>query len=295
MKYLTSLIIEALQIREDEVESIEKIGGMTNLNYLVKINGEDYVVRVSGNGTEDFINRKEEKKNLEYASLLGLNPELIYFNTDTGFKITRKIPNAITLTRDLAKKEDTMKKVVEVFRTLHHSKIMMTNRFELFKLMERYEKLALAENVAFFDGFEEVKNDVIALKERYGILKVGESSCHIDPACGNFIQDEAGKVYLIDWEYSGVFDPLWDIASYTMETGLSALDEEVFLTAYIQRNITESDVERMLMLKVFQDYLWSLWTLFKEAKGDNFGEYGKKRFDRIKKHISLYKKEFNSN
>ena len=50
--------------------------------------------------------------------------------------------------------------------------------------------------------------------------------------------------------------------------------------------------ERILMHKIFQDYLWSVWTSFKEAKGDDFGTYGKKRFERAKKNIRIFKEVY---
>lgn len=292
MEKLCKLILEALQLPEAEVKDIHRVGGMTNYNYLATINGEEYVARIPGNGTAQFINRKEEKENLEFSSLLGINPELLYFNAETGLKITRKVIDATTLTSELAKQEEIMKEVVEIFKKLHYSEVPMKNRFRLFTLMDNYEKLARGANATFFVGFNDVKRDVLALKAHYDSMKIEESPCHIDPACGNFIKDRAGRVYLIDWEYSGMFDSLWDLAGYSMESGFSASEEELFLKIYFQRDVTKLEAERILMHKIFQDYLWSLWTLFKETKGDDFGTYGRRRYERLKSNVVVYKSNF---
>ena len=289
---LAKLVREVLQSPEAEVKNIIKMGGMTNMNYQVTINSRNYVVRLPGNGTGEFINRKEEKDNLEFSYTLGINPELLYFDVETGLKITEKIVDATTLTKDLAKKAEVMAKVIQVFQTLHTSKVQMKNRFDLFRLMNGYEQLAFAEKVTFFDGFEEVKKDVMALKEYYKAMKVEEAPCHIDPTCANFIRDGQDKIYLIDWEYGGMFDPLWDLAAHSLESGFSVLEEEFFLKTYFQRDLTKGEAERILAHKIFQDYLWSIWTLFKEAKGDDFGAYGKNRFERAKKNIALFKETY---
>ena len=147
-------IQKALDVSMDEITNIRTFGGMTNLNYKVSIREKDYVVRMPGAGTDEFINRSEEKKNLELGAVLGINPEQLYFNTETGLKITRMIPDAETLTPRMTKKEEIMKMVTSVLNILHHSELKMNNSFELFNLMEKYEKIARGANGVFFEGFE---------------------------------------------------------------------------------------------------------------------------------------------
>ena len=42
-----------------------------------------------------------------------------------------------------------------------------------------------------------------------------------------------------------------------------------------------------------QDYLWSIWTVVKEARGDNFGSYGPERFARAQRMIRLWEQTYN--
>ena len=288
MEKLVDLIREALQLPNAKIENIQTTGGMTNLNYLVTIDSNNFIVRVPGNGTEEFIDRRVEKENLEFASSLGINPELRYFNLESGLKITKQIVNAITLTPAIANEEKTMVKVAEIFRTVHNSNRLMSNRFELFEMMANFEELALEAGAELFPGFDEVKKEIISLQQYFEDLKIKEVPCHIDPACSNFIICDEDKVYLIDWEYSGMFDPMWDIAAHALEAKLSETEEAFFVRQYFQREATVSEKKRMLLHKIFQDYLWSLWTLFKEEKGDDSASYGKNRFERARKNIEVF-------
>ncbi|WP_210470582.1 choline/ethanolamine kinase family protein [Sporosarcina sp. 6E9] len=289
MEKLVDLIREALQLPDAKIENIQTTGGMTNLNYLVTIDSTNFIVRIPGNGTEEFIDRRIEKENLEYASSLGINPALRYFNLENGLKITKKIVNASTLTPEIASEEKMLIKVADVFRTVHNSNRKMSNRFELFEMMANFEKLALEAGAELFNGFDEVKSEVISLQAYFNNQNIVETPCHIDPACSNFIMsDEEDKVYLIDWEYSGMFDPMWDIAAHALGAKLSETEEAFFVRQYFQREATVSEKERMLLHKIFQDYLWSLWTLFKEEIGDDFGSYGKNCFERAKKNIDVF-------
>lgn len=295
MEKLIYHIKEALQLPNAEITNICLAGGMTNLNYLVTIDSTQYIVRVPGNGTQAIINRKKEKDNLELASKIGINPELRYFNIETGLKITRKVENATTVTPEIAKREKTLGKVAEVFKALHFCREEMSNDFKLFELIRLYEQLALQAGAKFYEGFVEVKEVTVSLQQCYEALNIRVVPCHIDPACSNFIFNEEGDFYLIDWEYSGMFDSMWDLAAYSLEAVLSQGEEAHFLNVYFQREASVQEQERILLHKIFQDVLWSIWTLYKEAKGDDFGMYGKKRFERARNNIQLYKEIFEQN
>lgn len=292
-KKVKALIQQVLEVPSDEIRNIKPFGGMTNLNYSACIGSEEYVVRVPGAGTEAFINRAEEKENLDLGAALGINPEQLYFNTETGLKITKMIPNAETLTPCMTKQEDVMEMVTSILRTLHYAELTMKNTFDLFGLMEKYENIARDANGVFFDRFEQVKSKVYAIREYYETLSVEYAPTHIDAFYENFITSGKEKLYLIDWEYSGMFDPLWDLATHAIESEFTGLEEELFLSRYFQREVTEMEQQRILIHKIFQDYLWTLWTIFKEAKGDNFGTYGKDRFERAKQNIDLYQALYN--
>lgn len=286
---LINIVKEALQLPNAKVENLGIIGGMTNLNYLVDVDGLQYIVRIPGHGTSSLIDREREIQSLRLGSALGINPDLVYFNAETGLKITEKIEHAQPLTREGIMHKEILQKVATIFRKLHHTEERMRFSFQLFDVMEEYEQLALKAGGDFYVGFNEVKSEVEALQYKYCQMPVVQVPCHIDPACSNFLLTDDAKMYLIDWEYGGMFDPLWDIAAFSLEAGLSVQEESSFQTIYFGRPVTEEEQERLFMHKIFQDYLWSLWTLFKEEKGDNFGLYGRHRFERAKTNIALFK------
>ena len=45
--------------------------------------------------------------------------------------------------------------------------------------------------------------------------------CHNDPWPGNLLDADGpdGRIYLIDWEYSGMNDPMWDLADLRSRPG----------------------------------------------------------------------------
>ncbi len=183
-----------------------------------------------------------------------------------------------------------MKSVSWILRKLHNSNEVMKNDFNLFELMHTYERLGVDAGAEMFEGFEEVKEDILILKKYYETLLIKNVPCHVDAAYSNFILSDDNKMYLIDWEYSGMFDPMWDVASYIIESELTKVQTELFLNNYFKRAATMRELERIELHIIFQDYLWSVWALFKEERGNDFGSYSLNRFIRVKENIELFKK-----
>lgn len=292
-------LVEAMGVSIEDIQKIEPFGGMTNKNYKVTIKEEEYVLRLPGNGTEKMINRYEEKVNSTLASRLGIDTELIYFNEETGVKIAKLIPNAETLNPTTAKREDHMRLTTSVLKKLHQSGAEMENQFDVFAKMVEYEQLLQEVNGKMYEPYEEVKAQVIALKREYEMMDIQQTPCHNDLVAENFVKSGDDKIYLIDWEYGGMNDPIFDLAAHALECDFSEEDEELFLRLYLESDEIPVDIQkRMLMNKIFQDFLWSIWTCIKEAKGDDFGTYGIDRFNRarmnlmnplIKEHVQYVK------
>ena len=72
--------ISSLLSQEEEVLSVEQLGGMTNQNYLAKTTNKQYIVKFFGKGTEKLINRQDEKYNLELLKDLGLDVKNYLFD-----------------------------------------------------------------------------------------------------------------------------------------------------------------------------------------------------------------------
>ena len=85
-------------------------------------------------------------------------------------------------------------------------------------------------------------------------------------------------------------DPMWDVAAHCLENGFNEDEEELFLKTYFNGNPKEVYKTRVLVNKIYQDFLWSLWTKVKEASGDDFGAYGIERYNRAKQNLIVLDK-----
>lgn len=290
-----SLLIEnTLNISNPEIEDMRRTpGGMTNDSYFVTVNGEKYVVRIAGKGTDELIDRQSEMNNLIYGTEIGINPELIYFDIESGLKITRKLESSKALTPELAREGQIMQKIISLFQRLHYSKKPMTNRFDLFGLMGHYENLVQEVQPFMMEKIAHMKEHILALKKVYETMEVIETPCHIDTVPANILVDKKEQLYLIDWEYSGIFDPMWDIATLFQRLFFTEEEQLFFLKTYFGRDPRPEEMQRILLHEIFQDYLWCLWTIYKEAKGEDYGALAMERMERAMKNIAEYNTTYN--
>ncbi|MGL5901712.1 MAG: winged helix-turn-helix transcriptional regulator, partial [Cetobacterium sp.] len=118
---IKNILISVLDIELVDIDEIEVLGGMTNKNYLVTINKKRYVLRIPGAGTKSIINRYSEKINAKEASRIGVDKHLIYFDSETGIKISEYIENAETLNPETSKKIESIELTSELLKKLHLS------------------------------------------------------------------------------------------------------------------------------------------------------------------------------
>ena len=82
-------------------------------------------------------------------------------------------------------------------------------------------------------------------------------------------------------------DPMWDLASLFLESEFTPEEEEEFL-AYYESEQTPVSREKIRIYKILQDIIWSLWTIYKEENGADFGDYGISRYNRAVKGLTYY-------
>lgn len=263
-----------------------KIGGMSNKNFRVNHHGKSYVLRVPGNGSEGMVERGNEEFNAMEACRLGINPPIVYFNPDNGVKLADYVENAETLNAATIQRHGNMRKIAQIYRTLHHSHIRLRNEFNVFQEIVKYDSLMRNVGAVMYEGWEDVRPKVMALEDHLNKLGVDLKPCHNDALYENFIKAEDGTIYLIDWEYSGMNDPMADFAALFLEADFEKENEDYMLDKYFDGEIPDNVREKILCYQILWDYLWAQWTVIKEKKGDDFGSYGQDRFNRAKKNLN---------
>lgn len=276
---------------DEKYTNIERLGGMTNHSYkITREDGQEYLVRIPGEGTEELINRKDERKSTELACSLGIDSELLYFGDD-GTKVMKFISDVQDMTEEVMRKKENIIKAASIFRKLHTCGKDTGVRFEVFEMADEYEKVITEHGVALYDDYVQVKETVMDIKasiDASGAVK--RVPCHNDSLIGNWILDAEGKMYLIDWEYSGMNEAMWDLSCLSIEIGFDDENDNDLLQAYYERPATIDEKKYFVAAKMYVDLLWTLWGLTRVPyDGEFMQSYADDRYARLKENIKSYK------
>lgn len=267
-------------------DQITRLGGLTNLVHRVDVADRSVIVRIPGEGTEAYIDRAVELHNAKAAARAGVSPEVIYGEAESGLMISEAVPNIETMTPVLfGSRKGSPARAGVALSKLHNSGETFDFRFELFAMIDDYLKILSTKDVELPDGYHDVVAAAKPVKEVLAKADLPLAPCHCDPLCENFLDD--GKVmWIVDWEYSGMNDPLWDLGDLSVEAGMTDRQDAEMMAAYFGRAPTPAETGRMVIYKAMCDLLWTLWGLIQladENPAEEFWAYATGRFDRCRK------------
>ena len=269
---------------------ISRLGGMTNRSYkITRLNGETVVARIPGVGTEKMIDRVAEKRSNELACSLGLDAKLLYFD-DAGHKMMAYIEHRQELDERAMREDGIIRQVAGIFRRLHTCGQDTHVPFDIFVMAHNYEKIIRKNKVTLYQDYETVKDKVMRIKNVEDNKGVGcVVPCHNDPLIANWILADSGQLFLLDWEYAGMNDYMWDLSCVSIECNYPGGVDRRLLEAYYQRDATAEEQQHFVAEKIYVDFLWTLWGLTRVPyEGKFMEEYAAGRYTRLKRNLAVY-------
>ena len=258
---------------------LQRLGGLTNTVFQTG----DLVLRLPGKGTAEYIDRANEAIAAREAARAGVSPEVLYADAASGVMVTRFIEAAVTMSpAAFRQRQGSPSRAAATFRRLHQSGAIFPTRFELFAMIDDYLKLLSNKDVTLPAGYHDVVAEAGAVRVALGKSQFTPVACHCDPLCENFL-DTGERMWVVDWEYSGMNDPMWDLGDLSVEAGFNAAQDEELLTAYFDGEAPRKDRARMTIHKAMCDLLWTLWGLIQFANdnpAEDFRAYAETRFAR---------------
>ncbi|NLW15745.1 MAG: NTP transferase domain-containing protein [Erysipelothrix sp.] len=289
---ILDIIKTVFDVSLSEIVEISTLkAGMTNDSFLFDVKGEKYVFRNPGVGTEFLINRKQEAEVYSVIKELNMSDDVIYLQPDKGYKITRFIHDSRTIDH-YNKKE--LELALTKLRTLHNSGLETKHAFDIKERIEFYHNLCLKNRAILFGDFDEVYTNIKNLLGQLDKVDREKKLSHVDSVYDNFLYDGT-DVTLLDWEYAGMADPLIDIAMYVLYAGLQDNEIVELLDMYLERIHTDEELLVVHSYIALGGLLWSLWTQYKQACGEDFGTYGMEQYQYARKYSRIALKEFSEN
>ena len=265
------LISEVFHVKESEIHNIRCLkAGMTNKSFLFQVHDKHYICRIPGPGTGMLINRRQEGDVLEAVTPLGITEHVVYFNRETGYKITEYYENARNADPG---SEEEMSLCMQLLRTFHQSGIQLQHSFDIRERISFYETLCKNHGGIPFEDYYQVKEWMTILMNHLDQLNRPQGISHIDSVADNFLFLPDGEIKLIDWEYCGMCDQLIDVAMCAIYSYYEEDQVDWLLETYLNRKPTKEEQTVTYSYIALGGFLWSLWAVYKSALGEEFGEY----------------------
>lgn len=256
-----------LQALVGQVQSVSRLAGLTNRVYRLQSGKGDFVLRLPRDENAGLIDRRTEAHNLAHAADLGIAVAPLYLDPDTGTLLTGAVP----LTG--SQREPQPEALGRVIGRLHRSNASFQGRIDPASLVgrQRHELEAQPQLLREFAPLAGVLNDFNETAPVSGMEALVPS--HGDLSPGNVLTSPDGLV-LIDWEYSGLAHPSWDLAYAILEHGYSETQERAFLEAYLAdgQNL-EALCLAVHLMKIYCDAVSGLWALRQSASANDATDF----------------------
>lgn len=246
------------------------LGGMSNYTYKVFVDGNPFVFRLIGDKGDVIVTPKIEYEHLKLIEHLNLTSKTIYFDVETGSKVSTFIDGEV-LSKNLSNND--VRLVAEALKTLHQSNLEGFD-YRLEERLNHYESLLKNKPT---DAYYVLKDFWFNLYNKH-FSKQPKVFCHGDAQRSNLIKYQ-NKVYLLDWEFSGMNDPYYDIASFG---NIQFKDTLILLEAYLERKPTIEEINKVKYYRMYQVLQWHIVANYKDEVGlseklhMDFGEIAKK-------------------
>jgi thiamine kinase-like enzyme len=265
-----------------------RLAGLTNVNHLVEHGGQRLVMRIPGDGTSEYINRADEEVAARSAAAAGVNAEVVFFDASDGLMVTRFIEDAATMNAERFRDLQAVARAGHAFRQLHSGAAPFATDFKLFTMIDEYKALLASKGATLPDGYDAVQRRAGMARSTLEAAPVPLAPCHCDPLCENFL-DTGEQMFIIDYEYAGNNDPMWDLGDLSVEGQYTAEQDDALLRAYFGGDPPPDQRGRMVAYKALCDLLWTLWGVIQHVNGnpaDDFWAYAVGRFERCKTLMS---------
>jgi thiamine kinase-like enzyme len=226
-------------------------GGQLNRSWRADTDGGSYFVRLARGETGLLgADRHSESALLDLASRAGLAPALVLADPDAGLLVTQFLGGR-ALTDAEAAEPVHLARVGQLLRELHALAPTPGIRKLEFAAQARHLERQLGRDKGVHAGLRGRAATVFARLEAAPARVV---PCHNDVHCRNLHCD--GRILrLVDWEYGGVGDPVFDVAGYVSHHPLDAGKAAALLDAYG----AGFDAARLQDARWAYDYVQWLW------------------------------------
>ena len=269
------------------LENIEPLeGGITNLNFLVSDSGSKSVVRLGSDIPEHLVYRSNEIIVSEAAYQIGVSPKLIY--NEPGVLVLEFIESKTLEPKTV---RENLNKIVPIIRKIHDE---IPNKlsgqpqiFWVFYVIKYYSNYLLNNNSSHISLIPSLLKKAEKLEKLSSPREIVFG--HNDLLAANFL-DDCSKIWVVDWEYGGFNDPLFDIGGLSSNNDLDENLESEVLEMYFKEKPSKDLIIKYNAMKTASLLRETMWSMVSEITSKIEFNYAEYTSDNLKKFEESFDK-----
>ena len=269
------------------LENIEPLeGGITNLNFLVSDSGSKSVVRLGSDIPEHLVYRSNEIIVSEAAYQIGVSPKLIY--NEPGVLVLEFIESKTLEPKTV---RENLDKIVPIIRKIHDE---IPNKlsgqpqiFWVFYVIKYYSNYLLNNNSSHISLIPSLLKKAEKLEKLSSPREIVFG--HNDLLAANFL-DDGSKIWVVDWEYGGFNDPLFDIGGLSSNNDLDENLENEVLEMYFKEKPSKDLIIKYNAMKTASLLRETMWSMVSEITSKIEFNYAEYTSDNLKKFEESFDK-----
>lgn len=235
--------------------------GISNPNWRVHVEAapHSFFVKIPGEGTEMFIDRRTANEAGRKAHAAGVGARIIDFFPETGVEISEFVEGLRTSTN-----ADFLDPVVR-FNGLRALKAFndsapLTQRKTTFDMIDEHFDQALTLGGEFPEDFGWLNARYREARRALEASGLDLAPCMNDTLAGNFLLHADRRVMLVDFEYASTNDRAAELALWFSEMCFSPEVEAEMIEEYYGR-LDPALLARVCLFKALVDLKWSTWAM----------------------------------
>ena len=264
--------IKTLSIWKNDLTINPLEGGITNLNFLVNHGNEKLVVRLGQDIPEHLVYRSNEINVSKAAHEIGVSPKLIH--SEQGVLVLEFIESE---TLDPKGVQKNLERIIPVIKKIHNEIPNFLSGqpaiFWVFHVIKYYANFLRSNHSIHQNKIDELLLKASKLEKLSSPREIVFG--HNDFLAANFL-DDGSKIWVVDWEYGGFNDPLFDIGGLASNNDFKQDLEKEALEMYYEKSISNDFLlkyDSMKTASLLRETMWSMVSEITSKLDFDYGEY----------------------
>ena len=272
--------IKSLNIWKNDLTINPLEGGITNLNFLVNHGDQKLVVRLGQDIPEHLVFRSNEINVSKAAYEIGVSPKLIH--SELGVLVLEYIESETLDPKGIQK---NLERIMPVIKKIHNEIPNFLSGqpaiFWVFHVIKYYANFLRLNHSSHQDKIDDLLHKSSKLEKLSSPREIVFG--HNDFLAANFL-DDGSKIWVVDWEYGGFNDPLFDIGGLASNNDFNKDLEKEALEMYHEKSLTNDVLFKYNSMKtasLLRETMWSMVSEITSKLEFNYGEYTQENLNKF--------------